>query len=100
MSYIVFLINYTNPLSTKNNTYYKTIHCCVESLYTETKYRNKGYATLLLIHLKQCCKNIGVHFITLDDCSDNFNRPKNIYVNNGFNYLANNEPEMIFKFKQ
>ena len=34
--------------------------------------------------------------ITLDDCSDNFNSPHNIYIKCGFQYIVYGEPEMIY----
>ena len=100
VAYIIFTIYYDNPLTTRNGTYFRNIHCSVDYVFTGEKYRNNGYATLLLTCLKQYCQNINVNFITLDDCSDNFNQTKNIYRNVGFKYLENGRHEMMLKFRK
>lgn len=67
----------------------------VNSLYTFEGYRDKGYATILLNWLFLEVKYKGYKTITLDDCTDLFRKPNNIYLVNGFKYIEEGYPEMI-----
>ena len=44
--------------------------------------------------MAQWCINNDVTTIELDDMSDRYRQPRNVYVNNGFRYCANDGPEM------
>jgi len=52
----------------------------------------KGHATTLLNMLKKESKSI-----TLDDMSDHYRKSHNIYVKNGFQYVEEDGPEMIWR---
>ena len=67
----------------------------VTSLHTFEGYRDKGYATILLNWLFLEVKSKGCKTITLDDCTDLFRKPNNIYLVNGFKYIEEGYPEMI-----
>ena len=69
--------------------------CTILSLNTDIEYRNKGYATKLLYYVINYCKLNDYKTLYLDDCSDNFNKINNIYLNIGFNYINNGSPEMV-----
>jgi GNAT superfamily N-acetyltransferase len=84
--------------SLRNRSYYDNAVCHIGSLVTDQNYRNMGYATKLLEMIKQICLDSNIRTITLDDCSDNFNTKNNVYVKNGFSYVDEGFPEMIFRF--
>ena len=66
----------------------------VTSLHTFEGYRGKGYATVLLNWLFDIVKYKGYNTITLDDCTELFRKPNNIYLTNGFEYIEEGYPEM------
>lgn len=68
-------------------------------LKTNEKYRGHGYATNLLKHTLALFENDTYDYVYVDDMSDNFNKPHNIYKKFGFNYLLEGEPEMIGSLK-
>jgi GNAT superfamily N-acetyltransferase len=96
-AYLCFTIHCDNPLVTRHNKYFRNVYCTIQYLFTMKQYRNMGYATRLLLHLKQYCKSNNIKIIRLDDCSDNFNKQNNLYVQNGFNYIVQGYPEMRIK---
>ena len=65
------------------------------SLHTFEDYRGKGYATVLLNWLFDEVKSKGYKTINVDDCTDLFRKPNNIYLVNGFKYIEEGYPEMI-----
>jgi GNAT superfamily N-acetyltransferase len=67
----------------------------ITDLYVKHEYRNQSYGTKLLKHAIQLAKECNCESITLDDCSDRFKSPHNIYVKLGFKYIDPNFPEMI-----
>lgn len=67
----------------------------ITSLYTFEGYRGKGYATVLLNWLFDEVKSKGYKTINVDDCTDLFRKPNNIYLVNGFKYIEEGYPEMI-----
>jgi len=97
-AHLFFTIHCDNPLITKHNRYYRNTYCMIQYVFTKEEHRNKKYATYLLLYLKQYCKNNNVKIIKLDDCSDKFNHPNNLYLKNGFKYVTYGEPEMLFTF--
>ena len=68
----------------------------INFIRTKTQYQNKGYATKILKYLIELCKDLKINKIELDDCSDNFNKTNNLYLQCGFTYKNDGEPEMIF----
>ena len=83
-SNIVFLHNKTEK------------NCILLSLHTEDEYRNMGYGSILLKKIIKYCIENEIREILLDDCTDNFNKPNNIYLKSGFKYINEGEPEMIY----
>ena len=60
----------------------------VQSLYIRPPYRNRKYATMLLLtFLHLAFKENAIH-VELDDCSSNYRKPSNIYIKNGFRYSS------------
>lgn len=99
VSYLTYVILNSNTHYLRNNRkYYNGGKCVVTYIYTCQLYRNNGYATKLLQYLKNLCKKFGVDIIELDDCSDNFGKNNNLYINNGFTYYEYGHPEMYLNF--
>ena len=67
----------------------------ITDLYVKHEYRNQSYGTKLLKHVIQIARERNCESIILDDCSDRFKMPHNIYVICGFKYIDDNFPEMI-----
>lgn len=70
----------------------------LQFLFVDEKYRGKGYGIYLLwCFYDYITKNYKkVKYVEADDCSDRFNHSDNIYKKVGFNYLYDNQPEMIW----
>ena len=56
---------------------------------------NKGYGTTLMGEVAIAAKLAGVETILLDDMSDRYRKPHNIYTKLGLKYENNEGPEMI-----
>ena len=67
----------------------------ITGLHTFEGYRDKGYATVLLNWLFDEVKSKGYKTINVDDFTDLFRKPNNIYLVNGFKYIEEGYPEMI-----
>jgi GNAT superfamily N-acetyltransferase len=67
----------------------------ITGLHTFEGYRGKGYATVLLNWLFDEVKSKGYKTINVDDFTDLFRKPNNIYLLNGFKYIEEGYPEMI-----
>lgn len=76
--------------------YYSNKHIFLGSLYVDSKLRNKGIGSILLNQLIQYAKNNRINKIVLDDMSDNYKLPNNIYLKHGFHYVNENGPEMEY----
>jgi ribosomal protein S18 acetylase RimI-like enzyme len=84
ISYIQYIIDIKNANAT------------IIILETNLKYRNKGYATKLLLKSIYHLKKMNIQYIELDDMSNNSWKKNNIYLKHGFQYINNYpEPEMI-----
>lgn len=83
-------INLRNRLIKTNGVFH------ILNLHTHPDYRNNGYASLLLKFIIQFCSQNMVRLITLDDCSDNYRKPDNIYLEHGFKYLDDGDNRMIY----
>lgn len=59
-------------------------------LSVEPNYRNKGIGTKLLKWFMLQVSHFGVIHVELDDCTDNYRKPHNIYLKYGFEYYNNN----------
>lgn len=66
----------------------------ITSVSTIKPFRKQGYATLLLKILIKDLKREGYQYIYLDDDSDHYRKPHNIYVDLGWRYIHNWGPEM------
>jgi GNAT superfamily N-acetyltransferase len=68
----------------------------VTSLYVPFSYRGKGIGYQLMTHLIEWCRTrSSIRSITLDDCTDHFKKPSNIYTKLGFLYISEHDNEMI-----
>lgn len=92
-----FILIFENEHKLRNKIYYSNIYCYISSLKThETKMHN-GYALKLLSVLIDLCKQNNIQTIKLEDMTDNYKQENNIYSKLGFNYVCDNNPEMILK---
>jgi ribosomal protein S18 acetylase RimI-like enzyme len=62
---------------------------------TQKENRKKGYASTLLYHMIEYCRQYGFSEINLDDMTDNYRKDNNLYIKHGFKYLDDNGPEMV-----
>ena len=83
--------------------YYKQLPSVIQVVYNNqmdiidvhSSIKHKGYATALLVYASKEAIKKGISIITLDDCSDNWNKPHNIYIKIGFEYIdSSSGPEM------
>lgn len=59
--------------------------------------KNKDYATHLLIYACTQAMKTGIPTMVLDDCTDRYRKPNNIYTKVGMNYINEEGPEMYGK---
>ena len=85
-----------DPYELRSKKVYKTNYIVVGSLYVDPILRNKGIGSILLNQLIQYAKNNYVKKIVLDDMTDNYRIPNNIYLKHGFQYVDENGPEMEY----
>lgn len=84
-----------HPRELRNGkVYYSNNYIILGSLYVDRKLRNKGIGSILLDQLVQYAKNNHVNKIVLDDMTDNYRQPNNIYLKHGFQYVNKDGPEM------
>ncbi len=89
-------IKYENYYNLRQSKCFINAICTIGYIGTTKTYRNKGYATEIIKYIKKYCYENKIKIITLDDCSDNFNKENNIYLKNGFQYIESGFPEMYF----
>ena len=77
--------------------YYGSKTIMLGSLYVDPKLRNKGIGSILLNQLIQYAKKNQVKQIVLDDMTDNYRMPNNIYLKHGFRYVNIDGPEMLYR---
>ena len=63
-------------------------------LQTKKEWRRRGYASALLKRAIWEARRNNCKVIQLEDCSDYFNLPGNIYIKHGFNY-SEHPPTMV-----
>lgn len=81
---------------------YKLLPSVIEVVYGESmtivdlrsSVNGKGYATALLVYASKEAVRRGITVINLDDCSDKWRKPYNIYTKVGFEYVDEYGPEM------
>jgi N-acetylglutamate synthase-like GNAT family acetyltransferase len=56
--------------------------------------RGKGFAYYLFLKMIEYLKQININTVTLDDDSDRYKQPNNLYIKLGFKYVSNSGPEM------
>lgn len=66
----------------------------ISAVYVPEELRSRGCATKLLKSVQKWSNIWGAKKVTLDDCSENFNKKDNVYLKCGFKYMSKNEPEM------
>ena len=64
------------------------------TLFVPESLRNNKRATTLISTLFDYCVDHRIKFIEVDDMSDHFNQPNNVYLKCGFKYEKPNFPEM------
>ena len=60
----------------------------------------KGNAMHLIKRACQNAFNMGINKVILDDCSDHYRKPHNIYIKMGFKYNQKDGPEMTGSTKK
>jgi len=66
----------------------------INHIYVHPQYRNKGFGTKLIHEFLENLIKLGVVHVLLDDFSDNYRKPNNIYYKIGFKYISKNGAEM------
>jgi GNAT superfamily N-acetyltransferase len=89
-------LQYEKTINLRNRLIKVNAVCHICSLYTHPDHRNKGNASVLLKTIIHFCEQNMVRLITLDDCSDNYRKPDNIYREHGFEYLNDGDNLMIY----
>ena len=64
----------------------------IKWIQVNEKHRGKGYAKKLI---SNAINNHKINIVELDDCSDRFMKPDNLYIKMGFRYIEEEMPEMI-----
>lgn len=64
-------------------------------VFLEVKEQGKGYGTRLMEEFLKDAKKKGMRRVLVDDMSDRYRKPHNIYINFGFQYLKESGPEML-----
>lgn len=64
-------------------------------LETKPKCRGNGFASILIKKIIDEAIKLKCNKIELDDASEYFQRPDNIYIKFGFEYINKGQPEMI-----
>lgn len=88
------VITYDRHINLRTRSVKTNGSCKIQTLWTKIEHRGKGYATQILKTIFLLCKQNNVKVIELDDCSDNYRKPDNIYVKNGFKYTTLSHHEM------
>ena len=81
---------------TRSGKHYGNKILIVGTLYVQQKYRGKGIGSMLLKCLIEYCKQHNICKIVLDDMTDYYRQPNNIYLKHGFKYVNETGPEMEF----
>jgi len=82
-------------------TNYKDIKGIIEVVFddvmtiTHMRSKVKGYGTVLFLYACEEAKKRNIELVELDDCSDRYRKPHNIYIKLGMNYIDDYGPEMI-----
>ena len=69
----------------------------ISDVCTYRGYGRRGLATFLLQYLFTWARQRGYNTLQLDDCSDLFGHPNNLYLKLGFRYIVAGQPEMECK---
>lgn len=68
----------------------------IRGMSINPQYRYQGFGTRLLLFVLDDLKKCGTTVVELDDMSDNYSKPNNIYLKCGFHYIdVGSGPEMI-----
>lgn len=71
----------------------------IKYLKIEKKFRGNKYGIYLLDYVIKKSKKENIKRILLDDMSDKYRKPNNIYIKKKFKYVNNYGPEMILIIK-
>lgn len=67
----------------------------VISLNVHPDYQGKGFGSFLMILASTEAEKVGLRKISLDDDSDLYRHPNNIYLRLGLEYVTDDGPEMV-----
>ena len=83
--YIVFFIKFED------------LNCIITNF--NINFEQKGYGSILLNEVIDTLKKkySSIRTIELDDMTDRYRQPNNIYVKFGFTYVSDHGPEMVYK---
>jgi hypothetical protein len=83
--HIVFFVNFED------------LNCIITNF--NINFEHRGYGTILLNEVidKLKKKYSSIRTIELDDMTDRYRQPNNIYVKFGFTYVSDHGPEMVYK---
>jgi hypothetical protein len=97
-------------LINKESTY--SFPCYLETLWSfdektvtvtwieaKKEYKNKGLSSFLLICAAYIADTFRLEIFELDDASDNFRKPNNLYTKLSFRYIEDGFPEMLGRTK-
>ncbi len=99
IAYVVCFWDYDNFIKLRSGkNYIINGTLSIVYLHVDPEYRNQKIGTTILKYAMNDAKNSGIRVATLDDMSDNYRMNNNIYLQNGFNYLNDDGPEMLCKF--
>jgi GNAT superfamily N-acetyltransferase len=84
----------TLPMVGFIDTMFNSKHSQLEICYLRSNVRHKGIGTLLLYIALLQAREAGLKHVILDDDSDNYRKPNNIYLKLGFKYAEEYGPEM------
>ena len=69
----------------------------INYIYVPIIYRRRGIATSLLSRVISWCRTNMRFEINLEDCSDYYKQPDNIYTKMGFHYISGTDNDMLLK---
>lgn len=75
--------------------YVENSECNILYMEIYNSHKGKGFGSKLLKYVIDACTKKNVKLIKLDDCSENYLKPNNIYIKHNFQYINKPYPEMV-----
>jgi ribosomal protein S18 acetylase RimI-like enzyme len=72
----------------------------ITSLIVEKEFRSQGFGSQMLQTCIDFCYSNQIQVLYVDDMSDHFGLPNNIYRKHGFEYLEIHSPEMKLRLQK